>query len=280
MTAIESMNYLYAKLRASGRPRPDKLMSIEICDELYRASGGWPGALDELALIAMERSGGLEIQLEHIHPSADFIGPANQTTDAAAADTPAPAVEVDGDTSGEPTPSVESSIVNAENEAVIPDAASRAPHVSVVSEVSEPGIQKLFVTLNGKTLQEFELKEAKTLIGRAKFCDLCINNRYISKFHAILIRGDDVLYLVDLKSQNGTFVNSHRVQIATLRHDDIISLGNHGIKLVSPTSRTRTKTPESDLVDTATLKTLADIRRLKASAKGPSLPDAMPNNKT
>jgi hypothetical protein len=69
------------------------------------------------------------------------------------------------------------------------------------------------------------------------------------------------------------------VQIATLRHDDIISLGNHGIKLVSPSSRTRTKTPESDLVDTATLKTLADIRRLKASAKEPSLPDAMPNNK-
>jgi hypothetical protein len=33
------------------------------------------------------------------------------------------------------------------------------------------------------------------------------------------------------------------------------------------------------LVDTATLKTLADIRRLKASAKEPSLPDAMPNDK-
>ena len=74
------------------------------------------------------------------------------------------------------------------------------------------------------------------------------------------------MLLVDLNSTNGTLVNSRRIQSKALRHDDVISLGNHGIKLIAPSYRTRRLVEERGLADTAQMKTLADMRRLKAQA--------------
>jgi type II secretory pathway predicted ATPase ExeA len=138
--------------------------------------------------------------------------------------------------------------------------------ISVVKESSGPEIQKLYLTLNRETLQEFELRDSKILIGRSELCDLTINSRFVSKYHALIVRTDNVMHLLDLKSTNGTFVNSHRVESEVLRHDDIISLGNHGIKLVSRTYRRRAATEEQDLADTAKMKTLSDMRRPRAHA--------------
>jgi general secretion pathway protein A len=136
------------------------------------------------------------------------------------------------------------------------------PSPSAVSQTAKIGSRTLFLTLNGKTLQAVTIKESKFLIGRSKLCDLHINSRFISKFHAMLVRSDDALYLVDLKSSNGSFVNSKRVQIQALRHDDVIALGNHGIKLISPDNSRRPQ-PQPKLADTAKMKALADLRRQK-----------------
>lgn len=136
----------------------------------------------------------------------------------------------------------------------------RSPLAAVVEAAEDPGIQKLFLTFNRKTLQEIDLAESKVLIGRSELCDIPIESRFVSKYHALLVRTDNALHLLDLNSTNGTFVNSRRIQSKVLRHDDIISVGNHGIKLICPTYRTRPVTEELDLAETSTLKTLADIR--------------------
>ncbi|MDH4047213.1 MAG: FHA domain-containing protein [Gammaproteobacteria bacterium] len=216
MTARESFRYLYSKLRASGFDKPEGLMPVDVCIELHRASGGWPGRIDELAMLAMQRAGTSRIQLEHVHEHAD------------------------------------------------PSPPAVSPPLSAVQDENAQGIDKLFLTLNGKTLQEFELEGSKILIGRSEFCDLKISSRYVSKFHAMLLRKNDSVHLIDLNSSNGTFVNSRRVQIEALRHEDVISLGNHGIKLISPSNRTRAATVGTDLADTATMKTLTELRRTRA----------------
>lgn len=218
MTPRESSRYLYAKLRAGGCVSPDNVLPVDICDELHRASGGWPGILDGLVMRAIERAGNWPIRREHVFPPAAEITPVS-----------------------------------------LPDFA-------IVNESSEPEVQKLYLTLNKKTLQEFELKDSRVLIGRSELCDIFINSRFVSKHHALLIRTDDAMHLVDLNSTNGTFVNSQRVQSKALLHDDIISLGNHGIKLISPAYRTRPVIEEIDLADTVQMKTLEDMRQLKARA--------------
>lgn len=140
------------------------------------------------------------------------------------------------------------------------------PVVSVVKEDLGQDVQKLYLTLNRETLQEFDLTDSKILIGRSELCDININSRFVSKHHALLVRTDEAMHLLDLKSTNGTFINSRRIDTKVLQHDDVISLGNHGIKLVSPQYRARTTTVEQDLADTAMMKTVSDMRQLKAQA--------------
>ncbi len=141
------------------------------------------------------------------------------------------------------------------------------PILTPVSEpVEHPGIQKLFLTFNRKTLQEINLTEPKVLIGRSELCDVAIESRFVSKHHALLVRTDDALHLLDLNSTNGTFVNSERIQSKVLRHDDVISVGNHGIKLICPAYRTRPVVEEADLTETSVMQTLADRRKSAADA--------------
>ena len=123
---------------------------------------------------------------------------------------------------------------------------------------------QLMVTLNGKTLQEFKLTDSKVLIGRSVLSDIVINNQFVGKHHALLVRVQDAIVIVDLKSTNGTFVNSHRVRSSVLRHDDIISLGEYRIKVIYPRSRARMELEDSNMADTATMKSIADIRRRNA----------------
>lgn len=147
-----------------------------------------------------------------------------------------------------------------------------ATEIAIVQEDAGPEVQKLYLTLNRKTLQEFEIRDSKILIGRSAICDISISSRFVSKHHALLIRRDDSMHLVDLNSTNGTFVNSRRVQSTALQHDDVISLGNHGIKLIAPAYRARPAGGEPDLSDTTTMKTLDDLRDLRDEADSESVP--------
>ncbi len=51
----------------------------------------------------------------------------------------------------------------------------------------------------------------KIVIGRDRSCDIVIDNKLVSKRHAMIqkIKGD--YFVTDLKSTNGTFVNGERV---------------------------------------------------------------------
>ncbi len=71
LTIDETSDYLYAKMRQGGCIDPDFVFPDAICDELYRASAGWPGVLDRLALLAIENAAECPVELEHIeHPPA------------------------------------------------------------------------------------------------------------------------------------------------------------------------------------------------------------------
>ena len=49
----EAVEYIYAKLRAAGSEIPEFVFPLKLCAELWRASGGWPGILDRVALLAL-----------------------------------------------------------------------------------------------------------------------------------------------------------------------------------------------------------------------------------
>ena len=70
LTMDETCDYLYAKLRHGGCLDPENVFPDITCDELYRASGGWPGLLDRLALLAITNAGRCPVGIQHMeHPA-------------------------------------------------------------------------------------------------------------------------------------------------------------------------------------------------------------------
>ncbi len=70
MTRGETVIYLKEKLRAAGSNYPDYVMPTAVCEELWKASGGWPGILDRLALLALARADALPISISDVeHPA-------------------------------------------------------------------------------------------------------------------------------------------------------------------------------------------------------------------
>jgi len=146
-----------------------------------------------------------------------------------------------------------------------------ASQVLEPEEIVPQETPKLLITLNGELQQEIQLDAANALIGRSSLSDVLIDNRFISKHHALLIRNQEAIHLVDLNSRNGTFVNSKRIASRRLRHQDIISIGDHRIKVIDPHSAGRKNIDEQNLADTASMKNIAEMRRQKTLEKLPGL---------
>ncbi len=56
MTREETRDYLHEKLLAAGAEFPAFIFPRAVCDELWSASGGWPGIIDRLALLALAKA--------------------------------------------------------------------------------------------------------------------------------------------------------------------------------------------------------------------------------
>jgi type II secretory pathway predicted ATPase ExeA len=66
LTEYEATDYLYEKLRAGGCSDPENVIPDSVCDEFHRASGGWPGVLDRLVLLALARATHCPLTKDHV----------------------------------------------------------------------------------------------------------------------------------------------------------------------------------------------------------------------
>lgn len=78
--------------------------------------------------------------------------------------------------------------------------------------------------------QEFKLAKASISLGRANTNDIILDDVRVSRSHAQLESSTRGLTLIDLGSSNGTRLNGLRIDRATLRPGDTISLGSQQLK--------------------------------------------------
>lgn len=123
---------------------------------------------------------------------------------------------------------------------------------------------RLIVTNSGKIVQDVQLVATRVLLGRSQLSDILIDDQFVSKQHALLIWNDESVVLIDLNSSNGTYVNSRRIKSRVLRHNDVISLGDHRIKMDFARAGSRTDFDDAELADTAKMKNIADARRARS----------------
>lgn len=83
------------------------------------------------------------------------------------------------------------------------------------------------------------------LVGRHQDCDIVLQSSAISRRHAAFHIKDDTLWLEDLKSSNGTFVNDLRVEQPTrLKNNDVVQFANLKFALLAPTQPVEPTTQE------------------------------------
>lgn len=102
------------------------------------------------------------------------------------------------------------------------------------------------------------LEKKETLIGRSKGCNLILQAPSVSRKHSLIkIIAEDV-YLEDLGSRNGTYINGVRLECETLlRSADIIRLGEMEFTF-------QTDLPEEEDEDDSE-KTQIDIKKQQES---------------
>lgn len=135
--------------------------------------------------------------------------------------------------------------------------------------VDDGASPRLVVTRDGAVVEDCRLLATRVLVGRSELSDILIADHFVSKQHALLIWENESIMLIDLNSANGTLVNSVRVKSRVLRDSDIISMGNHRIKLIYAKAGTRTDFEDPDLADTATMKNIVEARRARAIQRLP-----------
>jgi pSer/pThr/pTyr-binding forkhead associated (FHA) protein len=89
---------------------------------------------------------------------------------------------------------------------------------------------KLVVSLDGVVIKEVQITKDKTTLGRRPYNDIVIDNLAVSGEHAVLqMVGTDV-FIEDLNSTNGTYINGKAVKKQLLTHNDTVEIGKYKIK--------------------------------------------------
>ena len=91
---------------------------------------------------------------------------------------------------------------------------------------------KLVVSLDGVVIKEVQITKDKTTLGRRPYNDIVIDNLAVSGEHAVLqMVGADV-FIEDLNSTNGTYINGKAVKKQLLSHNDTVEIGKYKIKFI------------------------------------------------
>lgn len=91
---------------------------------------------------------------------------------------------------------------------------------------------KLVVSLDGVVIKEVQITKDKTTLGRRPYNDIVIDNLAVSGEHAVLqMLGADV-FIEDLNSTNGTYINGKAVKKQLLVHNDTVEIGKYKIKFL------------------------------------------------
>jgi len=131
-------------------------------------------------------------------------------------------------------------------------------------EATSPLPPSLIITKDGKVVLEHVIKHKRMLIGRSDFADVLVDDQFVSKMHALILMYSDAMVLVDLNSANCTMVNSVRITTTILRSDDVISLGDHRLKVNNAPAISDEMASLIGSSDTLKMKNLMDVRRQRA----------------
>ena len=225
----EALLYLHARLGACGVNNADTVFPVDVCDRLYQQSGGWPGLMNRFAIEAIGRATEFPLRLSDTESKDDTV---------------------------------------VHEQLAETDVFKNDPPLVDASEADGIVAPRFVISKNGKLISDYTFAANKVLIGRSDFADVVINDDYVSKMHVVVLFFSDALVLLDLNSANGTTVNSVTVRSTILKTNDIISLGNHRLKVMNAPAISAEMRKLLENPDTIKMKSLVESRRASAAKLG------------
>jgi predicted component of type VI protein secretion system len=141
---------------------------------------------------------------------------------------------------------------------------------------------QLIASVEGVEIMRVSLKKPKTTLGRKRHNDIIFDNLVVSGEHCVFeLQGHSDVYVTDLGSTNGTYLNGQMIKARALLHDkDSIVVGNFRVEFqakesVAPRSgadNTRTMSLDSIGFPGTGGVRLACLKVLNGSSAGREVP--------
>lgn len=190
---VETAGYLSHRLQLAGMPDV-ALFPPEVIPSVFRYTGGIPSLINRLSSVCLQKLQECEASRVDTDMVKEAIAALSLTPRAVRSE-------------------------SERNKRLIADAA-----------VGKDNAPRVVLSYEGRLLGVYTLDKERVSIGRHHFNEICIDSTAISRHHAQLLVNGKGVYLIDLNSTNGTFVNFKPVEQKLLRNSDIIAVGKHRLK--------------------------------------------------
>ena len=97
---------------------------------------------------------------------------------------------------------------------------------------------QLIASVEGVEIKHVYLQKDRTTLGRAPDNDIVFDNMVVSGHHCVFdLKGLADVYIEDLRSTNGTYINGKMVKRQRLHDGDVVAIGNFRVQYKEATER-------------------------------------------
>jgi Domain of unknown function (DUF4388)/FHA domain len=154
-----------------------------------------------------------------------------------------------------------------------------SPKAPATSPAPRPGGRSSFVLrfISGKYQGgEFPIDpEKQIVIGRSSDLDMVLVEDMVSRKHARINVQTDQIWIEDLGSTNGTFVNGEKIKRARLKEGDRVLIGTSILKVISGDAREGVDAAKRELENVAQARRTSQQRTMSGSIEEVPLPDLL-----
>jgi hypothetical protein len=117
--------------------------------------------------------------------------------------------------------------------------------------------------------------EKQIVVGRSSDLDMVLVEDMVSRKHAKIAMQSDQIWIEDLGSTNGTFVNGEKIKRARLKEGDRVLIGTSILKLIASDGQSENPDPKVQLESVAAARRTSQARTMSGSIEEVPLPDLL-----
>jgi hypothetical protein len=117
--------------------------------------------------------------------------------------------------------------------------------------------------------------DKQILVGRSSDLDMVLVEDMVSRKHARIAMQQDQIWIEDLGSTNGTFVNGEKIKRARLKEGDRVLIGTSILKLIAGDAPRDSMDAKRELENVASQRRTSQARTMSGSIEEVPLPDLL-----